>query len=62
MIVICIKQHLSNIWSSIHDKIKQHWSWAEKSVAYKKRRVLGRLVGPCSVKLTKPATDMIEKF
>ena len=24
MMVICIKQHLSNIWSSIHDKTKQH--------------------------------------
>ena len=24
MIVICIKQHLSNIGSSIHEKIKQH--------------------------------------
>ena len=34
--VICIKQHLSNIWSSIHEKVKQHWGWVEKSVAYKK--------------------------
>ena len=33
---ICIKQHLSNIWSQIHEKIKQHWGWVEKSVAYKK--------------------------
>ena len=24
MIITCIKQHLSNIWSSIHEKIKQH--------------------------------------
>ena len=24
MMVICIKQHLSNIWSSIHEKGKQH--------------------------------------
>ena len=36
MIVICIKQHLSNILSSIHEKAKQHWGWVEKSVAYKK--------------------------
>ena len=36
MMVICIKQHLSNIWSSIYEKVKQHWSWVEKSVAYKK--------------------------
>ena len=24
MMVICIKQHLSNVWSSIHEKVKQH--------------------------------------
>ena len=23
MLVICIKQHLSNIWTSIHEKVKQ---------------------------------------
>ena len=34
-----IKQHLSNIWSSIHEKVKQQWGWAEKSVTYKKKRV-----------------------
>ena len=35
---ICIKQHLSNTWSSIHEKGKQYYGWAEKkkSVAYKK--------------------------
>ena len=26
----CIKQHLSNIWSSNHEKVKQHWGWDEK--------------------------------
>ena len=36
MMLLCIKQHLSNIWSSIHEKVKQHWAWVEKSVAYKK--------------------------
>ena len=25
MMAICIKQHLSNIWSSIHEKFKQHY-------------------------------------
>ena len=25
-----IKQHLSNIWRSIHKKVKQHWGWVEK--------------------------------
>ena len=34
--LVCIKQHLSNIWSSIHEKVKQRWSWVEKRVAYKK--------------------------
>ena len=36
MIDICIKQHLRNIWSSIHEKVKQQrLSW-KKSIAYKK--------------------------
>ena len=25
-----IKQHLSNTWSSIHEKVKQDWDWVEK--------------------------------
>ena len=28
--LICIKQQLSNIWSSIREKVKQHWGWVEK--------------------------------
>ena len=36
MMAIRFKQHLSNIWSSIYEKIKQHWGWVEQSVAYKK--------------------------
>ena len=35
IMVIYIKQHLSNIWNSIHEKVKQHWAWVEKSVTYK---------------------------
>ena len=27
MMVGYIKQHPSNIWSSIHEKVKQHWGW-----------------------------------
>ena len=34
--LICIKQHLSSILSSIHEKVKQHLGWIEKKVAYKK--------------------------
>ena len=30
MILICIKQHLSNIWSSVHKNVKQHSGWVEK--------------------------------
>ena len=28
--VMCNKQHLSNIWSWIQEKVKQHWGWIEK--------------------------------
>ena len=30
MMLLCIKQHLSNIWSLIHENVKQHWGWVEK--------------------------------
>ena len=30
MMLICIKKHLSNIWSSIYEKVKQHWDWVGK--------------------------------
>ena len=30
MMVTCIKQHLSNIWSSILEKGKQNWGWVEE--------------------------------
>ena len=30
MMLICTKQQLSNIWSSIHEKLKQHCDWVEK--------------------------------
>ena len=34
---ICIKQHLSNILSSVHEKVKKYWESAEKSVADNKK-------------------------
>ena len=41
MMVICIKQRLSNIWSSIYEKFKQHWGYVEKKhCLYKKRMYL----------------------
>ena len=30
MMLICIKQHLSNIWSPVFENVKQHWDWVEK--------------------------------
>ena len=30
MVLICVKQHLSNTWSSNHEKVKQHSGWIEK--------------------------------
>ena len=37
MMLICTKQHQNNIWSSIHEKVNQHWVWVEKkNEAYKK--------------------------
>ena len=32
MMLICTKQYLIKIWSSIHEKVKQHWEkhWVEK--------------------------------
>ena len=36
---VCIKQHLINIWISIHENVKQHWGWVEKSVPYKKKSI-----------------------
>ena len=30
MMLICIKQHLSNIWSSDYENANQHWGWVEE--------------------------------
>ena len=30
IMLACIKQRLSNIWSSIHENVKQAWGWVEK--------------------------------
>ena len=34
--LICIKQRLNNIWSSIHEKVKNTEAELKKSVTYKK--------------------------
>ena len=30
MMFTCIKQHLSNIGDSVHEKVQQHWHWVKK--------------------------------
>ena len=32
--LIFVKQHISNIWSSIREKVKQHWGWVKKSCIF----------------------------
>ena len=39
MMLICIKQHLSIIWSSIHENVKQGWGWIEKKRCLLKKSV-----------------------
>ena len=39
MMVICIKVHLSNIWSIIHEKVEQQWDWVEKQCCLWKKSV-----------------------
>ena len=36
IMLICTNQHLSNIWSSIHEKVKQYWGLIEKKRFLKK--------------------------
>ena len=36
MMLICIQQQLSNIWSSIHETVSNTEAELKKSVAYKK--------------------------
>ena len=37
VMLICIKQHLSNIWNSIHENAKQHLGWPEKKRCLEKK-------------------------
>ena len=36
MMFICSKKHLNNIWSSVHEKVKQDWADWEINFAYKR--------------------------
>ena len=40
MMLICIKQHISNIWSSIHEKLNNTEAGLKKGIAYKKKCVV----------------------
>ena len=44
MVTICIKQYLRNIWSSIYEKVKQHWGWVEKKCCLQKECVHKKLI------------------
>ena len=43
VMLLCIKQHLSNIWSSIHEKVKQNWGWITKKALLIKKCVIHKL-------------------
>ena len=38
IMVMCIKQHLSNIWNSIHEIVQQHWGWIQKKAVLIKKK------------------------
>ena len=40
MIIICTKQHLSNIQSSVHEKLSNTEAELKKSIAYKRKCVV----------------------
>ena len=39
IMVIGIKQHLSNIWNSVHEKVKHHRYWVKKTLLIKKTSI-----------------------
>ena len=39
IMLICIKQHLSNIWNSIHKNVQQHWSWVNQKHVFQMQKV-----------------------
>ena len=40
VMLTCTKRHLSNIWSSIHQKRKEHEGWVERKALFIKKRVV----------------------
>ena len=41
---MCNKQHLSNIGSWIHEKVKQNWGRVEKNLCFRKNRVFHMII------------------
>ena len=41
--LVCIKQHLRNTWSSIREQVKQHWSWVKKKRRLRKRACMWKM-------------------
>ena len=54
MILICIKQHLSNIWSSIQEEVKQHWGLSWKKALLIKKSVLTFFSKPDQIQKQQP--------
>ena len=57
IMVICIKQHLSNSWSSIHEKFRQHWGGVKEKRYLQKKRVPIKEIN----KLLKERNRLIDK-
>ena len=53
-VFVCIKQHLSNLWSSIYEKLSNTEAELKKSVAYiRKKRVMDKKCRQQKLKLIK---------
>ena len=43
------KQHLSNMWSSVHEIVKHHWGWVKKKRCLQKTRTVFSLINAHSL-------------
>ena len=40
LMIVCTKQHITNIWSSVCERVKLHWGWVWKNrVSEKKKQI-----------------------
>ena len=58
--LICIKQHLSNIWSSIQEKLRNTEAELKKSDAYKKGCTILKICW--SLKWNESSFEFVAKF